>query len=859
MEAQGSIAHYCITAKLGQGGMGEVYRATDTKLNREVAIKVLPESFAQDPDRLARFTREARALAALNHPNIAAVYGVEERAIVMELVEGPTLADRVANGALPVEEALKVARQIAEALEAAHEKGIIHRDLKPANIKLTPDSVVKVLDFGLATSVESTASAPGGETATMRASQLGVILGTPRYMSPEQASGIPVDRRTDIWAYGAVLCELLTGRPLFDGETISHTLADVLRKEIDLGTLPSATPPRIRELIGRCLDRNLKNRLRDIGEARIAIDAAVQDSSSHELRPGPAIRSQWRWKAASGLLAAGMLAVSAVHFMAKSPELPLRMFSFAPQDMAGFNIAPQRRAAISPDGRQIVYVARNKLWVRPLASEQVRALEGTEGAENPFWAPDSAEIGFAAGGELKKVALAGGSPLVVARLGALFGGGAWSPDGRTILVARARQGLGEVPAGGGEIKTLTEQPYLEPCYLPESGKRFVIARRVAGGLELLDPDSGKSSALHVTGNNPVAFAGGVLYETGRGERDIWILPLSKTGKVEGEPVRVLGVGSEFSVSSDGTLVWVESATLSRRRQLTWRDRNGKKLEARLPVGIIQGGVSISPQGTQATYVLTEQGNQHIWLTDLSREVSTRLTFGEGRNRNPIWSPTSEEIMYASERGGNRVVLLQSARGGAPREVVTARGGDPESWSPDGTTVLFRREDPKTKYDIWAMKRQSDGSFGAAKPWLQTLGDESRSQFSPDGKFVAYGSSETPQLEVLVRPADGGGGPWQVSVNGGGGPRWSRDGREMFYNRGELLLSVPVKMEGGTFSAGQPVEMFRVRGNISGVRPWDVHPDGKRLLVSEIVEGEDYADTIHVIQNWRALLGQTRPQ
>ena len=592
------LGSYQVVALLGKGGMGEVYRARDAKLNRDVAIKVLPPALANDADYRARFEREAQVLAALNHPNIAAIYGLEGNAIVMELVEGETL-----RTPLPMAEALPVARQIAEALEAAHEKGIIHRDLKPGNVKVTPEGVVKVLDFGLAkTSREDDATTSADSpTLTNRATEAGLILGTAAYMSPEQAAGKAVDRRADIWAFGVVLYELLTGQRLFEGETVAETLADVMRKEIDLGKLP---PPDA------------------AGDSRV--DPAVPRPESEEpaarYRRG-ADRDRQRGVAAccfeafAFTLALGRAAVFAlvsaaltfVQFTAKPPEPPLRSFSFTPKDVP--TDASIRRAAISPDGRHVAYVAESKLWVRPLAAEQARALEGTDGARGPFWSPDSAQIGFASGGELKKVSLNGGLPFSLTKHDGQFRGGAWSPDGRTILVSRFGQGLAEIPAGGGVLKVVpppSGDTYYSPVFLPfPSRKRLVVAGKgdfISQILELIDLDAGKSETLRARGAYPAWSPGGyLLYQTDARTPGLLALKLSPaTGKAEGEPVPVLNAGSDFSASADGTLLWVDSAIALRR--LTWRDRSGKKLaDAGLPSANNLGWVALSPDGTQAAY------------------------------------------------------------------------------------------------------------------------------------------------------------------------------------------------------------------------------------------------------------------
>ena len=849
------IGAYDILGALGKGGMGEVYRARDAKLNRDVAIKVLTPALANDTDYRTRFEREAQVLASLNHPNIAAIYGLEGDAIVMELVDGETL-----RTPLPLAEALPIARQIAEALEAAHEKGIIHRDLKPGNVKVTTDGLVKVLDFGLAKAVEKAAKASSANspTLTMRSTEAGVILGTAAYMSPEQAVGKAVDRRADIWAFGVVLYELLTGQRLFDGETVSDTLADVLRKEIDLSNLPIDTSPAIRELLRRCLDRNLKNRLRDIGEARIAIE----NSGSPSVAAKPS-SSRWPWVAAVLTLALATLAF--VHFSESAPEPPLRSFSFTPKALLATRFI--RRAAISPDGRHVAYVAENKLGVRTLDSEQDRALEGTNGAEGPFWSPDSTHIGFAASGELKKVSLSGGSSFILAKLGGEFRGGAWSPDGRTIVVSIAGLGLVEVPSGGGVLKVVAQETggsYYSPFFLPSSGRnRLVVVGRPTVSsqtLQLIDLDTGRNETLRRPGAFPAWSPDGYLvYQTDVDTPGAWALKLSPTtGKVQGDPMPVLNAGSDFSASADGTLLWVDSAVpLSRR--LIWRDRSGKKLaDTGLPTANFISVVDLSPDGTQVAYSVAEQGKGDIWIADLTRGVRTRLTFSPERDWFPSWSPSGQEIAFASENHeGNFGVFLQAASGGSePRPVVVSSLQDyPSGWSPDGTTLLFGRQDPKTGFDLWTVKRKADGTFEPPAVWLQTPFNEVRAVFSPDGRHVAYSSNESGRLEVYVRPSGGAGGRWQVSAQGGHHARWSLGGREIIYQSNESLMAAPVSIEDRGVRPGVPMQMFRTRAVQPLFRSWDVHPDGKRFLIAEPEETEAKPPSIHVIQNWRALLRQ----
>ncbi len=847
------LGHYRITAKLGEGGMGVVYRAADTKLHRDVALKFLPEDVANDPGRRHRFEREAQLLAALNHPNIAAVYGFEERAIVMELVEGPTLAGRISNGgAIPVDEALAIARQIADALEAAHEKGIVHRDLKPANVKLTAEGQVKVLDFGLAKAMDANdrqdSDPANSPTLVAGRSAPGMILGTAAYMSPEQARGAAVDKRTDIWAFGVVLWEMLTGKRLFEGETISDTLVAVLKAEPDFGIIPE----QVRPLLRKCLQRDKKKRLRDIGDAFLFEEAV----------PAPVVRMT-RW-VTPVVLAAGLIGGWLLRNPPPPTEPPLRSWSFTPKNLS--SSVYTRPAVISPDGRRIAYVAENQLWVLELATDQARVVEGTEGAEGPFWSPDSTQVGFAAEGGLKKVAVAGGRPFSLAALEGLYLGGAWSPDGGTILASVTQHGLREVPAGGGawkQVVALTGGTYFSPQYLSgPAGKRLILAGKgnfATQTLELLDLSTGRGQTLRDPGAIPSwSPTGHVLHQTNVLTPGVWALRHSPgTGDAVTEQLPVLNKGSGFSVSDDDTMVWVDFPPGEVQR-LVWRDRAGKKLADVSPVSSETLGVTISADGTHAAYSATNRGNRDIWIVDLARGLRTRFTFAADVDHAPIWSPSGKEIAF---RNGNLDVAINATGGtGEPHLAVAGPLLEvPEAWSPDGTTLLFYREDPQSKGDIWAVRRKSDGTFGQPAVWLQSEFDERYAGFSPDGRYVGYISDESGQYEVYVRPLAGEGGKHQISTTGGSNPRWSRDGREIFYTQGDSLMAATVTITGDGVRSGTPVELFRSRAVGVMIRPFDVHPDGKRFLIAEPAEAERKDASIHVIQNWPALLrGKSRP-
>ncbi|MFN7935926.1 MAG: protein kinase [Bryobacteraceae bacterium] len=847
-----SLAHYQILNLLGKGGMGEVYRARDSKLNRDVAIKVLPEALAADPDYRTRFEREAQSLAALNHPNIAAIYGLEGNAIIMELVEGATLPTP-----LPINEALPIARQIAEALEAAHDKGIIHRDLKPANIKITPEGAVKILDFGLAKSAaeNSTATPPSADSPTIRATQAGLILGTAGYMSPEQASGKPVDRRADIWAYGVVLYELLCGSRLFDGETLSHTLADVLRKDIDLAQLPADTPASIRELLRRCLDRNLKNRLRDIGEARIAIDNASAPPPPQAISKPATTRLPWAIAALATFAAA---ALAYLLFSAKPPAAALSSFSIPVKDAPNFTFTS--RAAISPDGRHAVYISGGKLWARSLASEKPNLLEGTDGAEAPMWSPDSSQLAFVSGSQLKKVSLAlgGGAPVTLTRLKSDFRGGSWSHDGKSILFSTLSNGILEVSASRGEAKPIVQERgnmYFNPFYLPTS-KRLIVAgygNLATQSLRLIDPATGSRQTIHPSGAFPAwSSQGYILFQIEPQTPGLWALKVDpNTGTPQGEPVPIVNTGSDFSASSDGSVLWMDSF-LSRRRQFVWRDRSGQAIPC-LDTGAVSNFVNISPDGTQAAFPLLEPGKTDIHVTNLLTGVRNRLPSTAQGTLYPVWSPDGRELAVASSQDGQIDVSLQPVNGGPRRPILNGPQAEfPTSWSPNGRTLLVTITGASTGSDIYTVTRNADGSFGPPTPWLQTPHAELNGAFSPDGRFIAFASDATGRREVYVRPASGQGTQWQISVNGGSNPRWSGDGH-LFFQDTTSLYAVPISISGDGFRPGTPVALFRTRIPLGPVRTWDIHPDGKRFLIAEPAETELEPPSLHVILNWPALL------
>jgi serine/threonine protein kinase/Tol biopolymer transport system component len=878
------LGPYEILGPLGAGGMGEVYRARDTNLSRDIAIKVLPDLFASDPDRLARFEREARTLAALNHSNIAQIFGLETsgsvRALAMELVEGPTLAERLVEvsrlksqgSGLPLDEALPIARQMALALEAAHDHGIVHRDLKPANIKVRPDGTVKVLDFGLATFAAGPAggagSAAGAEltnSPTMMASMPGMILGTAGYMSPEQARGKAVDKRADIWAFGCVLFEMLSGRRAFGGETVSDVVAAVLKTEPEWSMLPAATPVAIWRLLGRCLAKDPRERLHDIADARLELDEAQSGPPASADAAPPRRRERLAWIAALALvsLSAVVLAFLLVNRQALSaPEMRLEIVTPPTTDPASL--------ALSPDGQQIAFVAtvagRPQLWLRSLNSVTARALAGTEGAEFPFWAPHGRSLGFFADdGKLKRIDVDGGAVRVLANAN-LPRGGTWNRDD-TILFVPSTGSILRIAATGGEPAVVTrlgpqQSNHVFPQFLPDgdhfvyyvSGSPdvrgvYVAALSTAEGRRLVDADAiaaGFSSGYLLFARGTTVFA-----------QQFDLARLQLTGNpfpVADSIVMRTTAGSQVAAlsASAGRIVYRTGSAAS-ERQFVWFDRSGREVGK---VGDPMSGNPLSPSLStdQRRLALHRNvgGNTDIWLLETGRGGLSRFTSNAANEIHPLWSPDGSRILFSSNRTGAYALYEKSTIGPGGENVILPETAQATDWSRDGRFVLLQRRDPKTSTDIWALPV---GTNREPFPVVRTDFDERFGQFSPDGKWIAYESIESGRWEIYVQPFPGPGARVPISVNGGAQVRWRADGRELFFIAlDDRLMAVRIALpsNGGSAEAGAPVPLFatRVGGALQSFsrQQYFVSPDGQRFLMNTILQGGP-ASPITVIVNW----------
>jgi serine/threonine-protein kinase len=887
---------YEITAPIGEGGMGQVYRATDTALGRQVAIKILPEAFASDPERLARFEREAKTLASLNHPHIAAIYAIEkstsQHALVMELVEGDDLSQRIARGAIPIDEALLIAKQIADALEAAHEQGIIHRDLKPANIKVRTDGTVKVLDFGLAKAMEPTAgSSPNmsmSPTLSLQATQAGMILGTAAYMSPEQAAGKPVDRRADVWSFGVVLWEMLTGKRLFDAETVSHTLADVLRSPIEFDKLPAEAPRSIRGLLRRCLERNVRNRLRDIGEARLVLENLA--NPAHEggvdglSTPSEARSNKVAWVVAGAL---GLVALSAAGFgwwrSTRPLDRPLIRLSvdLGPDAVAGFRTT----AVLSPDGTRIVFPIRGsngvpQLATRTLDQPKATAMSGTEGGSDAFFSPDGQWIGFFAAGKLKKVAVQGGTPLTLCDVGEPRGG-SWGEDGNIIFTPALDSGLMRVSSASGTPQPLTKTKTGNsiglqrwPQVLP--GGKGVLFTMSANPFSWEDADVGVVSVK--TGEIKIVQHGGYFgryvpspYGTGHllyvHDGSLFAVPFDPDRlETSGSPVPILSDvagnsvdgGGQFDGSMNGSFVYVSGKSpASSSYPIVWMDSSGKTTPLLAKPGAY-GAPRFSPDGKRLAFTAWGSKGPDVWVYDWERDTPTQLTFTGPGNLEIAWAPDGKHIVFGSRAAGTAALWwIRSDGSGEPQKLLerknTGVGLRPQSFTPDGRRLAFDDNvTTDTGVETWTLPLDlSDPEHpkpGKPEPFLATAVRQVDATFSPDGKWMAYSSNESGGDDIFVRPFPGSGGKWRISTGGGKFPTWSRTGRELFYfslSDGRIMVS-NYTVQGDSFSATKPrVWSDRQMLLPNFIRVLDLHPDGKRFAVFPRPEIEEAKGNLHV--------------
>ncbi len=878
------LGPYEILSPLGAGGMGEVYRARDPRLGREVALKVLPAAFAQDGDRMARFQREAQVLASLNHPNIAAIHGLEEasgvRALVMELVEGPTLAERIKPGPIPLEETLPMAGQIAEALEAAHERGIVHRDLKPANIKVTPDGTVKVLDFGLAKALDTEVSASNisnSPTVTEAATQEGVILGTAAYMSPEQARGKRVDKRADIWAFGVVLYEMLTGKHAFGSETTSDTLAAVLKTEPNWDVLPARIPASIRKLLRRCLEKDPKLRLRDIGEARIAIEETLRGdlenvavmSPSPTGGLGPPRPQPWRralpWAVAlafaiiSGALAWRM----SLHSSTPTAE-PVISFVPAPPGTTfrsvGFNAGP---VVVSPDARQLAFSATNaegvtKIWVRPLNSASATPVAGTEDGAAIFWSADSRSLGFYADGKLKTIELSGGNIQVLADASPA-GGSDWGPSGMILFKPPRGNEIYKIAASGGTAVAATrlgkdERNHFDATFLPD-GKHFLYSATTTSGqnhIGMASLDSGESK-LVLDGAWVHGYAAGFLFFS-KTDGEVLAQPFDPaTGKLSGKATP-LAKADTVSANNDSILAYQGTSSTAR---LEWFDRSGNPLGT---LGEVAEYYSpkISPDGklVLARVVNPQTGTDELWSFPVSGGVSTRLTFGSGRKIWSVWSPDGKYLAYATVAGGQSAIFRKPTDGSGEPETLYAPGPTHPTanlavidWSPDGRYLSYGFVNTVEGHEEnWILP-----VVGEKKPFqvVHTDAGVYDGNFSPDGRWFAYFSFESGRPEVYVIPFPGPGGKYQISHTGGWIVRWTRGGNLIYSTIGSRLMEADLALGGTSLQVKSIRPLFEMNPPSIAMPLFDVTPDGQKFVV--VTSDQPESSSISLVTNWTALL------
>ncbi len=855
-----TLGHYRVVQELGRGGMGEVYTADDLNLNRKVALKFLPDAFAGDPERMARFEREAKLLASLNHPNIAAVYGLEQaegkRFIVMELVEGETLAQRISKGALPIEDALAICRQIAEGLEAAHEKGVIHRDLKPANVMITEGDKVKILDFGLAKALsDETQSIDSSQSPTLTEAMTrpGVILGTAAYMSPEQAKGKSVDKRADIWAFGCMLYECLTGKKPFEGETVTETLASVLTKEAELEAIPAT----VRPLLQRCLEKDPRNRLRDIGDA-FALLAGPQNAP-----PVKRSRLLFAWAAIATLLLIAAAIPAFLHFRGGGPAAAMRLEVTVPP------MPPDYGMVISPNGRWIALTAFSSgsvhLFVRDIAAGTTTRIERTAGAKYPFWSPDSRSIGFSAGTKLKRVDVSGKLQQDICSLDN-FGGGTWNRDG--IIIFSDWPILRRVSAEGGEsiaVTTLDEGRkeilHYFPCFLPD-GSNFLY---VIGTGSLTDLDiylgslNSKRKTLLFAGVSMAVYAepGYLLFQR---ERTLFAQAFdAKKLILSGEPIAIGDAliggnwgSAAFGAAQNGLLIY-RTGEIQPESQFVWLDRTGKQLGLAGKPGFYGGGCALSPDAKQIAVSSADRltKSTDIWLIEWERNRATRLTNEPFFHGPAVWSPDGSRIGFTSSGKGGYDIYAKKASGlGETTPLVTSSEQEwIKDWSKDGRYIAYNSE--TGIYALPLFGNREPIPIARCNAWRKP--GLNMPNFSYDGKWIAYNSDETGTWQVYVVPFPAANRKLLISDNGGVQPRWRRDGKELYYLTTDgKMMAVDIR-SGEDIEASVPRKLFDTGFAVDPTNnQYDVTADGNRFLILTSLS-EPNANPVTVVTNWTSLL------
>jgi Tol biopolymer transport system component len=871
-----------ILALIGVGGMGEVYKAHDTKLRRDVAIKVLPESFARDAGRLSRFRREAQLLAALNHSNIATIYNIEDSNdttyLVMELVPGETLAQRIKrDGPVSVEETLVIAKQIAEALEAAHEKGIIHRDLKPANVKLTPEGKVKVLDFGLAkafagdTLTEDMGNSP---TLSMAATMQGVILGTAAYMSPEQAKGKAVDKRTDIFAFGAVLYELLTGKAAFHGEDVTDILGAVLRIEPDWSQLPEATPAAIRTLLRRCLRKDMRQRISDATDVRIEIEDAIagpKDSGATQTAPASMSKLPWAAAVATTIIAAVM--AFGLWRATRTVERALVRLDvdLGPDVSLGSPLGAD--AILSPDGTRMVYTSQNRVFTRRLDQPNATELAGTQGAFAPFFSPDGKWVAFFTTVKLQKISVEGGSAITLCD--ATNGtGGSWGEDGNIIAALNSNGGLSRIPSAGGPPTPVTDLQSGEfthrwPQILP-GGKAVLFTAGAAAvafdgaNIVVMSLADHSRKTLVRGGTYGRYLPSGHLVYVNRGT--LFAVPFDvERLEVHGTPAPVLDQVSynaaqgsaQLDFSQNGTLIYRSGGAVGGLLTVAWLDGAGKAQPLLAKPGVY-ALPSMSPDGQRLALGVRDGSGADIWVYDWQRDTMTRLTF-TGKSGVPLWSPDGRYIAFRAV--GEGMSVIRSDGSGKPQPLTQSKNFQgPWSFAPDGKRLAFFEVDSKTSGDLWTVPLEIDNAgLRAGKPevFLQTPATEVFPSFSPDGRWMAYVSDESGTLQVYVRAFPDKGGKWQISNTGGGYPMWSRNGHDLFFETLDNHIMVAAyAVKGDSFVVDKPREWSEKQlgggGMLNAVKNVDLAPDGKRIIALmpvETAEGQKAQNQVIFLENF----------